>query len=68
MNNSFRIISQFSLYFVLLLSLVSVSAPLCFSQEEKTGEPAVEIDEALLELKKQLKSPRQTVVLSLIHI
>ena len=62
MNNSFRIISQFSLYFVLLLSLVSVSAPLCFSQEEKTGEPAVEIDEALLELKKQLKSPRQTVV------
>ena len=62
MNIPFRVIPQYSLIFALLLSLVSVSASRSFAQEEKSGEPVVEIDEALLELKKQLKSPRQTVV------
>ena len=62
MTDPLRIARQFFLFFAVLLACAPIVTVPCLAQEEKPDEPAIEIDEALLELKKQLKSPRQTVI------
>lgn len=50
------------LLFVAILLSTGVSVDPCFAQGDKSPDPSAEVDEVMLQLKKQLKSPRQTVM------